>query len=284
MLAIDNNEKRNQPELCNLLAAAVPVTYGDYNQTSGSAVVYPDFTIFDGDRLVGVNRKTVGEWLGSSDKVIDQVQRELAGPCEQLILLIEGVMRPAGSTAMWGYSLDWDRETTFRNDEHGSLPYSRRQFSVNPKHAQNEQTRLEFLGVQVVHTYSIQDTASKLIAFHDLVLSGMPNNVLNRLIKADISIFGLTPQETKFARQLMSFDSVGEQVALTIAASFGNLMELIDCWSSGGTIADMVMKSGTRRIGDALERKLQASIGWTPVQSQQPDRQEDTKVGKVSSP
>ncbi len=266
MLLVDSNEARNQPELVSLLRASLDVDVQSINQTATNTLVYPDYVIFGGSKQVGINRKTVGEWLSSPDKVIEQVQRELAGPVEWLVLVIEGNMVPKSGGGMWAYDINWVNAHPYQNfsgqDRVGTVDFKRQPYAINPKHAQNEQTRLEFMGVQVVHTYSPADTASKIISFHDLVMSNEPNTVLSRLIKPEHHVTGLTPQETKFARQLLAFDGVGEQAALTIAASFTTIGELIRYWSDNGTIADMVMTHGTRRLGNALERKLQQGLGY----------------------
>lgn len=262
-IIIDSNEHRNHPEILPLLTEqGIPCDVGNINKTAGSELIYPDFLIFEA--VIGINRKTVGEWLSNSEKVIEQIQRELAGPIRHLALIIEGVMKPWDGV-MYGYDFDWKRATVFNRglgQEIGTVPASSRRYSVNPKHVQNEQTRLEFAGVQVIHTYSLEDTVSKLVAFHDLAMKGEKNNILSRLIKPDINVRGLTPQETKFARQLMSFDGVGEQAALTLAATYSNIMELIEVWQSGGTCADLMLRGGTRRIGTALEQKIQRAIGY----------------------
>ncbi len=267
MLLVDSFEAKNHPEILTMLSQHVEVDVSSMNQSPGSTLIFPDFVVMGGSKIVGINRKVVGEWLGNSDKVLDQVQRELAGPIDHLVLLIEGVMVPKAGGGMWSYQVDWINARPYqslqRENPNGFVTFRRQPFVINQKHSQNEQTRLEFMGVQVVHTYSLEDTVSKLVAFHDLVINDTPNTVLNRLIKPEVHAVGLTPQETKFARQLMAFDGIGEEVALTIAASFGNIMELIEYWSSGGTIADTMLRSGTRRIGNALENKLQSAIGWS---------------------
>ncbi len=289
MILVDQNEARNQPELVNILRQAVDIDIGDYNQSPNQSLVYPDFTIAGGDKLVGINRKTVGEWLSNSDACIEQVQRELAGPVEHLVLLIEGIMRPSPNGMMYAYSLDWNNQKIWRVNTQGAagqVNFTSRNFSVNPKHAQNEQTRLEFLGVQVVHTYSIQDTASKIISFHDLVMKGEPNRVLDKLYKPDIHVLGLTPQETRFARQLMSMDGTGEELALTITQSFNNITELIRYWDDGGTIADTMLREKanvrTRRIGTAAESRLQNALGYTGVPAPEQEGQGE-QVNAVSS-
>lgn len=274
MLLVDSNEDRNHPTLVPLLRQHVEVDVGGINQSPGSSLIYPDFVIWGGTEVVGINRKTVGEWLSNSDACISQIQRELAGPINSLVLLIEGTMRAhALGTAMYGYTLDWEREHLYNSmntsgDIHGTVAFSRRQFNINAKHAQNEQTRLEFMGVQVVHTYSIQDTVSKLIAFHDMILEGKPNNVLSRLIKPELNVRGLTPQETQFARTLMSCGANwGEELALTVASlgltSVGDLFRL---WDRDETLADTMIREKehvrTRRIGPALEKKLQGALGY----------------------
>lgn len=264
MLLIDQNEHRNHPDLTLLLEQSLEVQIGDYNQSPNGGVTYPDFTVSGGETLVGINRKTCGEWLSDSDKVIEQVQRELAGPCEQLVLLIEGVMKTGVEGGVEAYQFQWKAEHFYnKGQDHGSVPFARRYYAVNYKHAQNQQTRLEWLGVMVTHTYDIRDTASKLIAMHDLVLKGEPNKVLDRLIKQEFHIQALDPIERAMALSLMGIinGGVGETTALTISASFSTIGELMNYWSTGGTIADMVMQSG-RRVGVAAEKKLQKALGW----------------------
>ncbi len=281
MFLLDSNEHRNHPTLTDLLRESIEVEVGDFNQTAGSSLVYPDGTICGGNKLVGINFKTVHEWLSNMDACLEQIQRELAGPVEHLALLLRGVMRPSNG-GMYGYTMNWDSEKVFNNTA-GQVGFTRRFYSVNPKHAMNQLTRLEFLGVQVVHTYSIQDTAAKIIAFHDLVMKGEPNRVLDKLYKPDIHVLGLTMQETRFARQLMSMDGVGEEAALTLAASFNNIMELVEYWQQGSSIADTMLRSGTRRIGTALERKLQTAIGYTGVETRE-QGQQDKSERDLSTP
>lgn len=259
-LIVDSFENTNHPEIVPLLQqAGVPCDVGRTNQSPGASWGYPDYVIWE--TMTGINRKTVGEWLSNPDKVIDQIQRELAGPIQHLALIIEGAMKPF-ATGMEALEFDWAHAKMFGTGQHGSVSFRRQSFAINPKHAQNEQTRLEFMGVQVIHTYSLEDTISKLVAFHDLSMKGEKNNILERLIKPDHTIQGLTPQETKFARQLLAFDGVGEQAALTLAATYSNIMEMIEVWDSGGTIQDLMLRGGTRRIGTALEKKLQGAIGY----------------------
>ena len=266
MLLIDSNEDRNQPNLIALLRQSIEdVEIASINQTAGSSSVYPDFVIMGGSQMVGINRKQTGEVLSNIDKVVEQLQREIAGPCEHIALLVEGIMQPTNQNSMYGYSLEWAGEKLWGNGDRGTVPFSRRHYQVNPKHIQNELTRLEFLGVQVIFTTGIPDTASKLIAFHDLTIRGEPNNVLNRLRKADITVHGLTFEETAMARTLMSMAGIGEELALTIAASFSTIGELMRYWMDNGTIADLMLRSGTRRVGTSAENKLKSALGYTSL-------------------
>lgn len=263
-LLVDQNEERNQPDLLAYLRQSVDVRTGAYNQHSGNPVAYPDFTIIGGDKLVGVNRKQVSEVLSSLDKVEEQLQRELSGPCEYLVLLIEGIMYP-GNDGVWAYQLDWLRGIRIWNSEQvGSVGFKRQHFRTNYKGIQNWQTRLEWLGINVVHTYSLYDTACKLVALHDLVMKGEESKTLNRLIKSSFTIAALDPTEKAMALSLMGIQNggIGEEAALTIARSFSSITELIRYWDQGSTIADTMMRSGTRRLGNALESKLQKALGW----------------------
>lgn len=258
----------HEPPEIDMLLQDLEIQRGDYNSSGSSSQVYPDYVVVGGDKLVGINRKQVGEWLSSSDKVIEQLQRELAGPCEHLVLLIEGVMKPIGHTAMMSYSFEWSRAKAF-NDTHGTMPFTQRVYAVNPKHVQNEQTRLEFLGVQVVHTYSLSDSASKLIALHDMIIKGEPNNVLNRLIKSDVAVNALDPIERKLATDLIGIQGagIGEEVGLTIARlGFKTIGDLFRFWDGNEQLCDTMVREKTgvrpRRIGVAAEKKLQGALGY----------------------
>jgi hypothetical protein len=103
VILADRNEADNHPQLISWLRQSTEVETGSYNQTAGSTIIYPDFVLVGGNKLVGVNRKTVGEILSSPEKVLEQIQRELAGPVEQLVLLIEGIMVPDGQ--LWSMGL-----------------------------------------------------------------------------------------------------------------------------------------------------------------------------------
>ena len=277
MLLVDQNEVRNHPTLVPLLAQSIEVDVGGINQSPGSTLIYPDFVIWGGEKLVGINRKTVGEVLSSIDACIEQVQRELAGPCEHLALIVEGIM-VADPEGMYAYSPEWSNAKLFGSTR-GSVPFSYRFYHVNPKHIANELTRLEFLGVQILFTYSLADTVTKLVALHDMVLKGEPNNVLNKLRKADIHVQGLTPQETQFAKLLMSAGANwGEELALTVSACFSSVGELFNLWSEGGTLADLMLRGGTRRVGNAAEKRLQSALGYSRMETHEPAREEVSQI------
>lgn len=264
-LLIDHHENRNHPDLTVLLAQSVDIHVGDYNQSSGDGLIYPDFHCAGGEKLLGINRKSVHEFLSSPERVVEQIQRELAGPCEWLVLLIEGIMAPDSGSGAWGYSMDWATLRTYPNtDQRGTVGFKRQHYNTNWEHIQNQQTRLEWLGIQVVHSYSVVDTASKLVALHKMAMDNRPNRVLDQLIKTDIAVLALDPVEKAMAHTLMGISGggCGEQVALTIAQSFSTIVELIEYWSSGGTISDQMLRSGTRRVGVAAEKKLQKALGW----------------------
>ena len=273
----------HEPPEIDLMLAPIEVSRGEYNSSGSSALIYPDYVIVGGSKLVGCNRKQVGEVLSSLDKVEEQLQRELAGPCEHLLLYIEGIMIP-DKDGCWGYTLDWSNQKVFNNVA-GTIPFKRQHYSVNWKHVQNWQTRLEFKGIQIVHTYNLYDTASRLVALHDMVLKDEPNKVLDRLIKTDIQVLALDKQEKDMALTLMGIrnGSVGEEIALALAQSFSSITELIDFWRDGGQCCDTMLRSGTRRIGNAAEAKLQRALGYTPG-SPSPDRiRQDTEASYLPS-
>lgn len=273
LLLVDSNEARNHAELVPMLSQYLEVEVGSINQAPGSSLIYPDFVIWGGARLIGINRKTAGEVLGSLDACVEQLQREIAGPCEHLALIVEGSMRPSARNGMYAYRYLWETERLF-NDERGQVAIARRHYGINPKHVANELTRLEFAGIQVLHTYSLEDTVSKLVAFHDLAMKGEKNNTLERLIKPDINVRGLTPQETAFAKTLMGIQGagVGEELSLTIASlGLTTIGDLFRLWGEGGQLCDTFIreKQGvrTRRIGPAAESRLQNALGYSNLQA-----------------
>lgn len=262
MLAVDNNEARNQPALLAYLQQHVEVTTGSYNETAGSSVVYPDFSIFGGNQVVGWNRKTWPEVLGGLDKTTEQLQRELAGPVEFLCLGIEGIVRP-DERGCWAYSFDWDTERIWNTGQVGQVTFHRQHFGISYKAVVAWEQSLSEQGIAVYHTNDPLDTAAHLVALHDLTLRGGEHRTLTRLIKVRQQVNCL-PEERAFALTAMGIENggVGEEMALTLAASFSSIKELMDYWSDGGTVADTMLRSGTRRVGTAAELKLKKALGY----------------------
>jgi hypothetical protein len=144
------------------------------------------------------------------------------------------------NSGAWAYEIDWSSIHLYANtDQRGTVGFKRQHSRTNWTHVQNTMTRLEWLGVQVVHSYSLYDTSTKLIALHDLALSGEPNRVLDKLIKTDLKILALDPGERAIALSLMGLvgGNVGEELGLTIASSFDTITELIRYWDQGSSIA-----------------------------------------------
>lgn len=270
-LLVDANEARNHPTLIDWLRQSVDVNVASINQTAGSTVIYPDFVVFGGNKLVGINRKTWGEVLSSIDKVEEQLQRELAGPVEQLALLIEGQATPDGQQGAWAYNLGWGELKLWRGDSVGSIPFRRQHYQANYKGIMNWLTRLEWMGIQVIYSAGLYDSACRMVAMHDLVMKNEDSKTLNRLIKAQFSVLSLDPQEKAMALSLMGLQQagVGEELGLTIASAFGSITELIRYWDDGGVICDLMLRNGTRRVGNAAEAKLQRALGYT-----RPDNEE----------
>lgn len=265
-IAADQNEARNQVELVNYLQQSVPVTIGSYNETSGSPIIYPDFTIWGGSKLVGVNRKTWGEVCSSIDRVEDQLLRELAGPCEQIALIVEGIVVPDGLGGCWVYNLDFAQGLKlFRNtDAMGTVLFKRQHYRSNYEGIRNWLTRLEWLGIQVIPTQSTYDTAINLVAMHNLVLKDEESKTLNRLIKEKFTIIALDPVEKAMATSLMGLANgrAGEELALSLARHFNYVVDLIRYWDEGNSIAELPMKSGKRKVGHAAESNLKAALGY----------------------
>lgn len=270
MILQDSNEPK---ELELYLAQSVEVQVGSYNQTQGSTQVYPDFVIIGGPKLIGVNRKQAGELLSSLDKVEEQLQRELAGPCEQLALILEGSIVPDGNGGCWAYNLNWEHITMWRAQNQGtrgSIPFTRHHFNQQYSGVRAWLTQLTSMGVMVVQTTSLYDTAAFLISLHNWAQKAeSEHKTLNRLIKENITILGLDKAEVDFAITLMSVKNagIGEELAMTIASlGFRTIGELFRYWAQGSGLCDTMVreKLGTRprRIGVSAESKLQRALGY----------------------
>src|SRR5438132_161650 len=73
------------------------VKVGNYNMSSGSSLTYPDLTIINGGKTIGINRKQSSEWVAGLDAWEEQIGRELNGPIDSLISIVEGFITPVPS-------------------------------------------------------------------------------------------------------------------------------------------------------------------------------------------
>lgn len=234
------------------------------NQTVGSPVVYPDYVVFGGELLVGWNRKTSGEILSSLDAVEEQLTRELAGPVEWLALGIEGSWRPDGTGGCWGYSLDWSKVRPFQKGDMGFVTYKQRHYNTPWKAVKAWEMRLSQLGVAIFPTVDVYDTASQLVALHDLVMKSGEHKTLNRLIKQNYVVSALDRTERDLALSLMGLQGarIGEELALSLAQYYNSITEIIRLWDGGGSIAEVPLRNGSRRVGHAAENNLKAALGY----------------------
>lgn len=270
-LLLDSNEARNHLDLLELLQVAIPTQVSNMNQSPGQSLIYPDAYVWESG--LGINFKTVNEVLSSLDQVEDQLMREIAGPCKMLVLNIRGVMRPDPNGGCWAYQFNWQTSFPFPNSlrnktQSGQVTWQRTHFATSFKGIKAWEASLQAQGVMIQHSYDIPDLAEQLIALHNWSLKGGDHKTLHRLIKSEVGVRGLTPQETQFAKCLMSCGANwGEELALTVAAlgltSVGDLFRL---WDEGGQLCDTLIreKQGvrTRRIGTAAEQRLQRALGY----------------------
>lgn len=275
MILQDSNEPK---ELELYLAQSVEVQVGSYNQTQGSTQVYPDFVIIGGPKLIGVNRKQAGELLSSLDKVEEQLQRELAGPCEQLALIVEGFLAPDEMGGCWAYSLEMGNVKLWNPAKYigmGTIPFKRWHSSQQYSGVRAWLTQLTSMGVMVIQTTSLYDTAAFLISLHNWAQKAeSEHKTLNRLIKENITVLGLDKAEIDFAISLMGIRNagIGEELAMTIASlGFRTIGELFRYWAQDRVLCDTMVreKLGTRprRVGVSAESKLQRALGYESLSS-----------------
>ncbi len=256
MILIDQNET---PDIDHLLAQSTEIQRGAYNQSPNSSLIFPDYTLINGGKTVGVNGKQVGEVIGNIDQLEEQIQRELRGPIDYLVLCVRGYATPdVGGNGYWSWSFT---EKTAHRSHHTGQSYKGLVAFYN---------RLEELGIAVWQEPNLHAFALRLLALHDsLAKEPWEHKTLKRLIKADYYI-----SETEEARRdhmlnLMSLRgaNLGEELADAftswqeeVAPGELNLWRLMEALSVGEP-EKWPLRNGKRVIGPAAVARLKGVLG-----------------------
>lgn len=103
---IDQNEPEELDYWCS---QSYEVKRGNWNQSGRfeeGKVIYPDITVVS-NKIIGVNRKQAVEWMAGFSAWKDQVLRELNGPIDFLIQVIEGAITSTPREGLWGWDLNY---------------------------------------------------------------------------------------------------------------------------------------------------------------------------------
>lgn len=249
-------QDRNEPiEFEYLLKQSVDVQVGSFNQTSPTGPVYPDFTCVNAGLAAGVNRKQAAELLGSIDAVEEQLGRELLGPCDSLVLMVEGLVVPT-SDGCNAHSID----------ENGKVNPRGRAFRTPYARVMSWYTGLWELGIPVVNTSNLRGSATFLVQLHNS-LGKEESRIFKRLITIRKEVQSYDLRERSLALFLMGIPGCGEEVALCLARQFETVWELMSYIADGGgSLAKLTLASG-RHIGPALDLKIRTFLGFGPVGS-----------------
>ncbi len=246
-------------EIDHLLSQSVEVVRGNYNQSAGGTLIFPDYTLLNAGKAVGINSKQVGEVIGGIDQLEDQLLREIRGPIDYLVLCVRGYITPTtDGSGYWAWSI---AEKTGHRAHHTNQSYKGLVAFYN---------RLEQLGIAVWQEPNLYAFALRLLALHDsLAKEPWQHHTLQRLIKADYYI-----SETEEARRdhmlnLMGLRgaNLGEELAdaftswqESVAPGELNLWRLMEALSVGEP-EKWPLRNGKRAIGPAAVARLKGVLG-----------------------
>ena len=258
MILIDQFE---DPLYGTYLSGCVEYERGAFNKTGGSSLVYPDFTLLNGGRVLGVNAKQAGECLSSLDAVEAQLAMEIAGPIDGLHLMIRGMVIPTDLNQCEAVSFDEDGHC-----HHG------RTFAQNYVGYLAWLSRLDEMGVTVVSLPNIKASASYLVALHNN-LGKTEHKTFRRLLPTKQMIADMDHELRARALFLMGIPGVGEQVAVCLATQFPNLASMMGWMGEGGKLSEFTYltngKTGrVQKVGPAIDAKIRMFMGITPDRGQ----------------
>jgi hypothetical protein len=238
-----------------------------------AAIPRPDYGwhLPDG-RYLGVSRKQAGEFIGGIDACEAQLLDEMGG-CDYMALIIEGRFKPTAYGNCYVYEMGVDYvKANARKPEmaYGTTQVVRREFRQSYKGVRQKLARFCDLGIYVLETHDLEDTAYCLAALYtEFQKPEASLTTFKRLIPDKYRLDEPDAAKKRFALQLMgAVPGVGEEIALAIAESpncrsMRDLMDLLTVpyGNEGASIASLPLRSGKRTIGPAAVKKIAEALG-----------------------
>jgi len=259
MIMIDNNEPE---EFDYWLSQTTTIKRGAYNKTASGEPTYPDFTIVS-NKIIGVNRKQASEWLGGIPHWEEQLQRELAGPIDYLLCVIEGSVSvdPVFGVYGWNWQApDIKDHRTRAGEKYGTVQVTGFPSQWDYKGLMGKLIRLNDAGIPTFFTSNVFGTATFLAELHSIAeRDDWQPSGLTKLIKSKYVISEWEQSRRQMILFLMGIPGVGEDAATALLDEFGCFGDLY-AFLCANSIGDIRMKSG-RRLGPAMDKKIKGFLG-----------------------
>jgi hypothetical protein len=243
-----------------------------------AAIPRPDYGwhLPDGSYL-GVSRKQAGEFIGGIDACESQLLDEMGG-CDYMALLIEGRFGPAPYGC---YTYDYDEIKGRERDgvTYGTATGVRRLFRQSYKGVRQKLARFCDLGIYVLETHNVEDTAYCLAALYtELQKPEASLTTFKRLIPEKWRLDEPDADIKRFCLQVMgACPGIGEEIARATAdwvkrspmslTLFGLMWCLNDADNSPGMPSlakePIRTKEGVkgRTVGPAAVLKIKQALG-----------------------
>ncbi len=271
MIRVDKNEDESYDFLFRQLD--ITVERGNWNQSPGQDVasIFPDFCIaWPGRPVIGASHKGAVELIGGLDECEAQLARELMGPIDYLCLFHTGVIL---STDDGVAAFDFDEAKIVTRQTRGGANYEEvtgRGKSI--RYSYNRWTsfrrKLMDMGIPVVSTGNLRGSVQFLADLHGDAVNPHVPTLFRRLIPIRQELACMDMRQRDLALKFMAWNGIGPEIALAVADHFSTFAEFFRFWDSGGgSIADIRVESGKRRIGTSVETKWREAMGLGPVGS-----------------
>lgn len=230
----------------------------------------PDYGFYCADGgYLGISRKQAGEFIGGIDACETQLLAEMN--CDYMALVIEGcwTASPSGQCYTW----DWDSKAYMgsirQGMTYGNTRMVRREYSQSYKGVRQKLARFQDLGIYVMETHDLADTALAIVALHnELTKPTASLTTFKRLIPERYTLTEEDMAKRTLALQLMGcVPGIGEEIALAIAdagwvESISRLCYLFENAPEGwDAIAKLPLRSGKRTIGPAAVARMRKALG-----------------------
>lgn len=262
----------NEPAAVDLYVQKLGVDTQRMLLNRPAAIPRPDYGFYlpDGSYM-GVSRKQCGEFVAGIDACEAQLMDEMDG-CHYMALLIEGRMGPApdGGTYAYSYGKEVIRER--EGVGYGTTETVRRHYRQPYKGVRQKLARFWDLGIHVIESHDIEDTAACLVALHnELQKPEAALTTFKRLIPEKYRLDEADADRKRFCLQLMqSVPGGGEELGHALYdAGFRTLHQLVRCFDPWETvplmdwqaISALPLRSGKRSVGKAAVERIRKALG-----------------------